>query len=68
MLRGDGRVGHDGLRDVDLLVPGSAADWVEREFGARRAELESRALAGGPASDGATGPAAGAVDRAGPAR
>lgn len=52
MLRGDGVVGPDGVRDVDLLVPLTAAAWVEARFGARRVELEAEvAAARGAAPD-----------------
>ncbi len=44
-LRGDGQVAADGARDVDLLIPASAAAWVERHFGDRRAALEAEAVA-----------------------
>ena len=49
MLRGDGLVGPDGIRDVDLLVPRAAAAWIEERFGARRDELAGR-LARRPAA------------------
>ncbi len=48
MLRGDGLVGADGVRDVDLLVPRAAAAWVEERFGARRDELAAAAAAARP--------------------
>jgi ribulose-phosphate 3-epimerase len=46
MLRGKGYVGPDGVQDVDLLVPATAAAWVESRFGAQRADLYARARAG----------------------
>jgi ribulose-phosphate 3-epimerase len=46
MLRGDGLVGPDGVRDMDLLVPRAAAAWVEERFGARRDALRDAAAAG----------------------
>jgi ribulose-phosphate 3-epimerase len=39
MLRADGLIGPDGVRDVDLLVPRAAAAWIEERFGTRRDEL-----------------------------
>ena len=61
MLRGDGHVGLDGVRDVDLLVPRSAAAWIEAHFGDRVAALEAEAEAGraaaGPAAGAERGPA-----------
>ncbi len=45
MLRGDGLVGPDGVRDTDLLVPRAAAQWVEQRFGARRDTLLEAAAA-----------------------
>ena len=68
MLRGDGLVGPDGIRDVDLLVPRAAAAWIEERFGARRDELLGLAAAargasppapaGGAAADAGVAPAA----------
>lgn len=45
MLRGDGRVGPDGARDLDLLVPRSAEAWVEQRHGAARDAAEAEAVA-----------------------
>lgn len=55
MLRGSGRVGPDGLRDMDLLVPRVAAAWVEERFGARRDALSAEAAAARAAA-AASGP------------
>ncbi len=45
MLRGSGLVGPDGARDMDLLVPGTSAAWVEARFGQRRDALDAEAAA-----------------------
>jgi ribulose-phosphate 3-epimerase len=45
MLRGDGHVAPDGTRDVDLLVPHTAAAWIEEHFGVRLTALEAEAEA-----------------------
>jgi ribulose-phosphate 3-epimerase len=67
MLRGDGIVGPDGVRDVDLLVPLSAAAWVEAHFGARRLELEAGADAARGQSTGPAQPPGDATTGAGTA-
>jgi ribulose-phosphate 3-epimerase len=66
MLRGDGAVGPDGVRDVDLLVPRAAAAWVEERFGARRDDLAAAAAtareagpAEAPQADGRDAPGPG---------
>jgi hypothetical protein len=53
MLHGDGQIGPDGARDVDLLVPRTAATWIEKNFGTRRVALESQVLAARAAAPGA---------------
>ncbi len=45
MLRGEGLLGPDGVRDLDLLVPRAAAAWVEERFGERRDSLLEAAAA-----------------------
>ena len=55
MLRGDGHVAPDGTRDVDLLVPRTAAGWVHDRFGPRLAELEREAAAARGAAASGTG-------------
>jgi len=63
MLRADGLIGPDGIRDVDLLVPRTAAAWVEERFGAQRDELleaagAARAGSAAPLGGGAEAPSA----------
>ena len=45
MLRGNGLLGPDGVRDVDLFIPRVSAPWVEARFGARRDALHAEAAA-----------------------
>jgi ribulose-phosphate 3-epimerase len=59
MLRGDGLVNPDGVRDYELMIPATVEDAVLERFGARRAELVEEAgrwragllAAGGSAED-----------------
>ncbi len=67
MLRGDGLVGPDGIRDVDLLVPRAAAAWIEERFGARRDELLGLAAAARGASPPTPGRRGGSRRRRAPA-
>ena len=39
MLRGDGQLNPDGIRDYDLLIPASALEWAEATFAAERTDL-----------------------------
>jgi ribulose-phosphate 3-epimerase len=64
MLRGDGRVGPDGVRDVDLLVPRTAATWVEARFADRRAALEAEVAAAEGRREAAVGAADGPPEAA----
>ena len=43
MLRGDGQINPDGVRDYDLLVPASVEAHVVREHGASRDRLLAEA-------------------------
>jgi hypothetical protein len=43
MLRSDGRLNPDGVRDYDLLVPASAEALVVERHGAARDEYDRRA-------------------------
>jgi len=53
MLRGGGQVGPDGVRDVDLLVPRSAAAWIAAHHGDRVAAAEAEAAAARAAGEAA---------------
>ncbi len=59
MLRGGGEIGPDGERDVDLLIPLSAAAWAEEHFGSRRIALEAEAAATRRPGHGARPPSEG---------
>jgi ribulose-phosphate 3-epimerase len=45
MLRGDGQINPDGVRDYDLMVPATVEDAVTARFGPERARLDTEAEA-----------------------
>jgi hypothetical protein len=45
MLRGDGQINPDGVRDYDLLVPRSAEGWARDHFTAAREVATAEAAA-----------------------
>jgi hypothetical protein len=45
MLRGDGQINPDGVRDYDLLVPRSAEGWARDHFSAAREVATAEAAA-----------------------
>ena len=55
MLRGDGQMNPDGVRDYDLLVPASTEPLVRERHAAARAAYERDADAGGGRSSPSTG-------------